>query len=167
MGTMVAGGVGGPSPFAQEAPDPTPLVDQARGIIDRINKMFAGPGIPVARALAADAQQLSEVLKKPELINAVGAANRDEMLKKLGVSVGADAGRSESSVLQFALCVLKIASIETSQLPRYILAMRQVGATIPWSTLGARGGNGARTGDSRYRGAGADPLDAGPRNKTY
>jgi len=165
MGTLVGGGAAGPLPFAAEAPDATPLADQARGIIDSINKMFAGPGIPVARALAADAQQLSEILKKPELINAIGAANRDEMLKKLGISVGADASRSETSVLQFALCVLKLSSVEVSQLPRYVLAMRQVGSTIPWSALNA-GSNGARsrTGDARYRDGGAD---APPRGRTY
>jgi len=163
MASALAGGAGGPSPFANEAPDPTPLVDQARGIIDRVNKMFAGPGIPVARALAADAQQLSEILKKPELINAVGAANRDEMLKKLGIGVGADAGRSEASVLQFALCVLKLSAVETSQLPRYVLAMRQVGSTIPWSTLTVTRGNGARdrSADSRY------PRGTDDRGKTY
>ncbi|MEK7545861.1 MAG: hypothetical protein AAB554_02170 [Patescibacteria group bacterium] len=164
MGALAGGGAVGPSPFAVEAPDPTPLVDQARGIIDRVNKMFAGPGIPVARALAADAQQLSDVLKKPELINAIGAANRDEMLKKLGIGVGADASRTETSVLQFALCVLKLSTIETSQLPRFVLAMRQVGSTIPWSTLTTGRGNGARdrTADSRYPRAPGDE-----RGKTY
>ncbi len=162
---VLAGGAGAAGmPVMNEAPDATPLADQARGIIDRLNKMFAGSGIPVARALAADAQQLSELIKKPELIAAVGASNREEMLKKLGIGVGADVARTEKSVLQFALCVLKVNAVEPSQLPPYILAVRQVGAVIPWATLS--GANGAvRTPSGRGRG---EPFgDEGTGRKQY
>ena len=61
--------------------------------------------------------------------------------------------------------MLKLSSIETSQLPRFVLAMRQVGSTIPWSTYNAGRGNGARdrSSDSRYPRA---PGEDG-RGKTY
>lgn len=137
--------------------------------LDRpIFKMFAGSGIPVARALAADAQQLTELIKKPELIAALGAANREEMLKKLGIGVGADVARTEKSVLQFALCVLKMSTVETSQLPPYILAVRQVGATVPWASLAGRPTTAAPAKPTRRAGAfGEEGTQDGRPNKPY
>ncbi len=139
------------------APDATPMLDAASGVIDNINKMFAGPGIPVARALAADAVQLRQLLERTDLIAATGATTRDEMLKKLGIAVTADASRTEHTITQYVLSVLNVPDVPTNQLPQYIAAVAELGANIPWDTLRtSRAVNGGtsprRTSDNRTGG---------------
>lgn len=120
-----------------DAPDAQPIVDAATGVIEDINKMFAGTGIPVARALAADAVQLRQLVEKPELVAAVGATTRDEMLKSLRLAVGADIVRAERSVAQYVLGVLELPKVPESQLSLYIVALETLGTNIPWEKLGA------------------------------
>lgn len=130
-----------------DAPDTAPIVDATSGVIDKLNKMFSGPGIPVARALAADALQLRSQLEKNELIAAVGATSREEMLRKLGIGVTADVIRAERSALQFVLGVLQLTEVPDNQLPMYIVALKELGSNIPWARL--------QSGDASETGAGA------------
>jgi hypothetical protein len=48
--TMANGNGATPLVGMNDAPDTQPTVDAARSVIDTLNKIFAGPGIPVARA---------------------------------------------------------------------------------------------------------------------
>lgn len=137
-GLAVVMGGGGANPAAatlMEAPDPNPILDAAAGVIDQLNAMFAGTGIPVARALAADAIATRRFLENPALVSAVGAGSRDEMLKTLGLGVSADLVRAERDVTQYILCVMRIQKLTTQQLPGFIIAVQQLGSQLPWAQL--------------------------------
>ncbi|HTK04967.1 MAG TPA: hypothetical protein VL500_05245 [Candidatus Eisenbacteria bacterium] len=135
-----------------DAPDAAPVVDAATAVIEDINKMFAGTGIPVARALAADAVQLRQLIERPELVSAVGAVSRDEMLKTLRLAVGADLVRAERSVAQYVLGVLELPKQPDTNLSLYIVALETLGTNIPWDKLGARLSDNGRPGISQPRG---------------
>lgn len=145
-----------------DAPDALPIVDAATAVIEDINKMFAGTGIPVARALAADAVQLRQLIDRPELVAAVGATTRDEMLKTLRLAVGADLVRAERSVAQYVLGVLELPKVAETQLSLYIVALETLGTNIPWDKLDAR----IRDGASRNPGF-AGSTQARGTGKTY
>ena|GEM_PF-4069380 len=135
IAALMGGGVPGMvAPMAQ-VPDPAPIVDVASGVIDQLNKLFAGPGIPVARALAADAVEYRQLLDNTGLPAAVGATTREEMLRKLDIGVTADVVRTERSAVQYVLAILEIGNIEADKLPYYIIVLKQAGATIPWDKL--------------------------------
>lgn len=157
-GAIIAMMSGAMMPGILEAPDTGPVIDAATGVIDRLNRMFAGTGVPVARALAADAIQLKQLVERTELVAAVGAASREEMLRKLGIGVSADVVRTERSVCQFALATLNLPKVSPDQLPMYIFALAQLGTTIPFSQLKASG-NGVGSGKARVgpgKGGGAE-----------
>ncbi len=135
---MSGGAAAGAASGLVDAPDTAPVLDAATSVIDSLNRMFAGAGIPVARALAADAVQLRQLFEKPEIVAATGATTREEMIKKLGLAVTADTVRSEKSVTQYVLGVLKLPECPTTQLPMYIVALKELGTNVPWDSL--RGG---------------------------
>lgn len=141
---MSGGAAAGAASGLVDAPDTAPVLDAATSVIDNLNRMFAGAGIPVARALAADAVQLRQLFEKPEIVMATGAATREEMIKKLGLAVTADTVRSEKSVTQYVLSVLKLPDCPVNQLPMYIVALKELGANVPWDSLRAgRASDGA------------------------
>lgn len=136
-----------------DAPDAEPISDAATAVIDDINKMFAGTGVPVARALAADAVQLRQLLDRSDLLAAVGTTTREEMLKTLGLAVSADVARAERSVSQYVLGVLELPKQPPGQqLTMYIIALETLGASIPWEKLSS--GSVARPNAGRTAAAG-------------
>lgn len=155
---MSGGAAAGAASGLVDAPDTAPVLDAATSVIDSLNRMFAGAGIPVARALAADAVQLRQLFEKPEIVAATGAASREEMIKKLGLAVTADTVRSEKSVTQYVLAVLKLPECPATQLPMYIVALKELGANVPWDSLRSgrvtdgRGTLAGTTGGARQRG---------------
>ena len=151
---MSGGAAAGAASGLVDAPDTAPVLDAASSVIDNLNRMFAGAGIPVARALAADAVQLRQLFEKPEIVMATGAATREEMIKKLGLAVTADTVRSEKSVTQYVLSVLKLPECPVNQLPMYIVALKELGANIPWESLRSGRADG---GASRSPGLGGQP----------
>ena len=164
LAAMMAGGGTNPATAGlMEAPDTAPVVDAASGVIDQLNGMFAGTGIPVARALAADAIATRRFLERPEIIAAVGAGSREEMLKTLGIAVSADLVRAERDVTQYLLSVMRLQKVATTQLPGYIVALQQLGAQLPWSTL--TGGNGVAARPARKGGDSAFPDRADGRTR--
>lgn len=153
LAAMAGGSTGIAGIGLNQLPDTSPIRDAAVGVINMINKMFAGAGIPVARALGADAVQLTQMLSKTELIAAIGATNRDEMIRKLGLAVSPDMVRAETSAIRYVVGILRISTIGDDQLASYIVALKNMGATgIPFETLGAGRGNGSQNlTDSRIR----------------
>jgi hypothetical protein len=148
--TAMASGGGAVMPGLMDAPDATHIVDSAAGVIDQLNKLFAGPGIPVARALAADAVEFRQLLEKPELPASLGTSTREEMLKKLGIAVTADVVRAERSAVQYVLGVMELGAVAQNQLPLYIGALKELGSTIPWDKLSGRVADGR---PAPYKGA--------------
>lgn len=139
MGAMAALASGGPMPPGMMAPPPTDqLRDAAEGVITAINSIFAGTGTVVAMALAYDAQQIRKVLEEPSLPAQVGAANREQMLKKLGVGVTSDYPRLEANLKRYVLGVIELPNVTAGQTEHaYITALYQLGMAIPWSRLGS------------------------------
>jgi hypothetical protein len=124
----------------------------AEGVIDRINRVFAGTGIVTARALAYDANRVKEVLKTETLPAQLGAANREQMLKKLGVNVSSDHVVLEQTATRFALGVMNYPKIDAGDREyAYLTALYQLGVSIDWELLDGSGRTtGRKPGDSRF-----------------
>lgn len=136
IAAMVHGGPDtGPAMGLMEAPDSEGIVDAARVVIDAVNRIFAGPGIPVARALAGDALELRTLVARDDLLTAVGVGSREELLKTLGIAVSADLVRAEKSVVQYVLGVLSLPDSDQGQRPMVLVALKELGATVPWPLL--------------------------------
>lgn len=124
-------------PGMLQPPETAGLRDEAEAVINQINKVFSGTGIPVARALAFDATRIKGILEEPTLPAAVGSATRDQMLKTLGVDVGPDYVRLERNVTRFALSIMELPNISSgNEEYGYLGSMLQLGLSIPWEKLG-------------------------------
>lgn len=153
IAAMSAGGRQALPPGMLQPPATDGLRDAAESVIQRINKIFAGLGIPVARALALDAHRIKEILETPSLPAQVGAPNREQMLKMLGVAVPSDYVRLERNVTRYALGVLELQRVTSgSEELQFLTALMMLGSQIPWDKLGVparrpqgsmRGGAGA------------------------
>lgn len=134
-----ASGGAGMLPPGMMAPPPTDqLRDAAEGVITSINRIFAGTGIPVAMALAYDAQQIRQALENPSLPAQVGAANREQMLRQLGVAVTSEYPRLEANLKRYALGVIELPNVTAGQTElAYVYALYQLGVMIPWDKLGS------------------------------
>lgn len=143
--SVLAVGIGGGQgavmpPGMLQPPDTAGLRDEAEGVINTINKIFGGLGIPVARAMGYDALRIREVLEDPALPAAVGATNKEQMLKMLNVAVGADYVRLERNIVRYALAIMELTKVTSGNSEyQYLGAMLQLGSAIPWDKLGGRG----------------------------
>lgn len=137
----MAGGFNGTAgavpPGMMQPPDTNALRDASEGVVNDINKVFAGLGIPVSMALAYDAMRIKEVLENPSLPIQIGAANREQMLKLLGVSVSADYVRIERSVTRYALAVIDYPRtvVGGQQELQYLGTLWSLGTQIDWALL--------------------------------
>ena len=123
-----------------QPPSTDPLRDSAESVITGINRIFAGTGIPVAMALAYDAQQIRRALENPSLPVQVGAANREQMLRKLGVAVTSDYPRLEQNLKQYTLGVIELPNVTAGQTEMaFVAALYQLGSQIPWDKLRGNG----------------------------
>jgi hypothetical protein len=149
MLAMAQSGRGGMlPPGMMQAPETATLRDAAEAVVNKINKIFAGFGVPVARALAYDATRIKTVLEDPALPAALGATNREQMIKMLGVSVGADYVRLERSITRYTLAIMELPKVTSgNEEYAYLGAMLQLGSSIPWDKL--PNGSGARAGIGR------------------
>ncbi len=149
---MTSGRTGTPMPPGLMAPpDTAPLRASGEEVVNEINRVFAGPGIPVARALAYDATRIMNILNDPGLPAQLGAGTRDQMLKDLGVNVGADIVRTEQGITRYTLAIMSLKDVAPDAELAYLAALIQLGTTIPWDklTTGASSGNGRPSGIGR------------------
>lgn len=133
MAAMTAKQSGGMLPPGMMAPpDTAELQAAAEEVINEINRVFAGPGIPVARALAYDATRIMGILENKDLPAQTGSSNKDQMIKDLGVSVGADIVKTEQSLTRYALAIMSLSKVSAGDDELiYLSAMIQLGSTIP------------------------------------
>lgn len=123
-------------PGMMQPPDASDIRDEAEAVINRINKVFAGVGIPVARALAYEATRIKGILEAPGLPAAIGATNKDQMLKTIGIAVGADYVRLERNITRFALSIMELPNVAAgNEELAYLSAMIQLSLAIPWDKL--------------------------------
>ena len=129
-------GAGSIPPGMLQPPDPAAVRDAAEAVANQINHVFAGVGIPVARALAYEAQQIKDILAEERLPAAVGAITREQMLKLMGVDVSADYVRMERSVVRYVMSILELPGVARGeQEVMYLTALLQLGMMIPWGQL--------------------------------
>jgi hypothetical protein len=139
-------------------PDTGVLRDQGEELNNAINKAFAGVGVPVAAALAYDASQIKKSLENTRLPSMIGAANRDQMLRQLGVAVSAVYPRLERNLITFVL-----GAIEAKDQPggtdelRYFGALYMLGSQIQWDELSG----GKRSKLEEYSGIGGGRRPGG------
>lgn len=150
----MGGGAGAIPPGMMQAPETDTVRDQAEAVINRINKVFAGFGIPVARALAYDAQQIKTVLSNEGLPATIGATNREQMLKMIGVDVANDYVRLERNIVRYILAIMELPKVTSGQSEiNFLGAMLQLGNSIPWAKLMTEKGKISAPG-KRMRGVG-------------
>lgn len=118
------------------APDASGIRGAAEGVIDTVNRIFGGMGMPVARVLAADAIAIKQVLNEPDLPMAIGAANRDQMIKMLGIKISSDYVRLELNVARYLLATVNLPRVAAgNDETGYLIGMIQLGSAIPWDML--------------------------------
>ena len=140
-------------PGMMQPPDTGTLRDHADAVADAVNRVFAGTGVQIAAALAYDASQIKETLENSRLPALTGAANRDQMLKQLGVAVSATYPRLETNLTRFVLAVMRVKDQPAgNEELQYFGALFMLGSQIPWDQLG--GGSSARRNGSRVTGIG-------------
>jgi len=134
---MAGGGASAMPPGMMQPPDTGALRDAGDAMNDEINKVFAGTGVQIASALAYDATKIKETLENPKLPALIGAANRDQMLRQLGVEVSATYPRMETNLVKFVLSVMKVKDLPAgNEELQYFGALYMLGSQIPWDQLG-------------------------------
>lgn len=158
---VMAGG-GAMPPGMMQPPATEGLRDYAEGVNDQVNRVFGGVGIPIARALAYDAHRIKQVLENPTLPLQVGAANRDQMLKMLGVDVSADYVRLERNLTRYMLGIMEYPKVTAgAEELGYLTSLLMLGSQIPWDKLGSAARfPGSRSGGGRRRATESSAYDA-------
>lgn len=143
MMAMMAGGMGAMPPGMMSPPDTGVLRDAAEAVNDQINRIFRGTGVQIAAALAYEANKIKDTLQKPELPALIGTPNREQMLKKLGVTVPATYPRLEQNLTQFVLGIMQASEHPAGEAElRYFGALFMLGSQIDWLQLEGRGSVG-------------------------
>lgn len=136
LAALAGGGSMGMPPGMMQPPETSALRDAADAFNDQINKVFAGTGVQIASALAYDAMQIKGMLENARLPALIGAANRDQMLRQLGVEVSATYPRLETNLCRYVLSILKIKDIaDGPEAQQYLGALFMLGSQISWNEL--------------------------------
>jgi hypothetical protein len=142
MMTIAGGGAGAMPPGMMSPPDTGALRDNALAFNDELNKVFAGTGIQIAGALAVDAARIKVLLENTRLPALIGAVNRDQMLRSLGVEVSATYPRMEMNLTRYVLSILHLKDLPAgNEELQFFSSLYMLGAQIPWDQLelGKRG----------------------------
>lgn len=125
----------GPMP-SMTPPDTAVLRNAADDLRNAINAALAGTGKVVASAMAYDFMQIKRVLSDQSLPATIGAANREQMFKKLGLAVSSNLIDAEANitnyVINFARVGQQVGGIEVY----FYDQLYQLGLSIDWSQLG-------------------------------
>ncbi len=136
MMAMLAGGMGAMPPGMISPPDTGVLRDSAEAVNDQINRIFRGTGVQIAAALAYEANRIREIIQNPSLPAMIGVPNRDQMLKKVGVSVPATYPRLEQNLSKFVLGIMSAGDQPAGEDElRYFGALFMLGTQIDWNQL--------------------------------
>ena len=103
---------------------------------DKINHVFNNYGVLVSAALAYDAKKINEALTDPSLPAQIGAGNREQMLKMLGLNINSAYTRQEQCIVRFVMSFLKFNENAVGNEMQYLSALWQLGRQINWSQLG-------------------------------
>ena len=137
-GIMSGGGVG----VGVNVPPTDSVRDAGDTLKDAINHVFRGTGAPVAAALAMDAMEIVKVLETRELPAMIGTANRDQMLRKLGVSISPNDARMEQNLVRFVLSYIEFSDNGAANEVQYLSSLWTLGSQINWESLIGKVGGG-------------------------
>lgn len=137
MANYMGGGAPLPPGMAQ-VPDTSPLQDASDDLRNALNRSLAGTGSVVASAMAYDYRQIKEVLQDPSLPAKVGAANREQMYKRLGLAVDASMIRAEVSIVRFIMSFVQADNVTPDAAAGYYSALFVLGSQINWEQLGLK-----------------------------
>lgn len=126
-------------PGMADPPDVTPVRVSGEEVINKINKVFAGPGIPVARAMAYDATRIIGIVNEPKVLPQTGYTTKDQMLKGLGVGIGSEIVRMEQNITRYVLSIMSLPEVSADEELMYLTAMIRLDSSIPWDKLGEKG----------------------------
>ena len=120
--------------------DTSMLRSQGENVANSMNKAFSGTGVQIVAALAYDASEIKKIFTGPDsgrLPALVGAASREQMLKKLGIAISSSYARFENDLTVFVLGVIQ-AKDQTSgnEEIQYLKELYLLGRQIPWDQLG-------------------------------
>ncbi|MFT5849549.1 MAG: hypothetical protein ACI9H6_000358 [Patiriisocius sp.] len=149
IASMIQGGGAPLMSGLMAPPDAGGLRDAAEGVNDDINRIFAGTGVVVARALAFDANQIKNTMNDAALPGLIGAANRDQMLRQLGVDVSSNYSRMETNLTKYVMGILNVKNVAGgNEEIAYFSSLYMLGCQIPWDQIGrmpnVSGGTGRR-----------------------
>ncbi len=137
---MMMGNAGGALPAGMaEPPDTTPVRTSGEEVVNMINKVFAGPGIPVARAMAYDATTIIGIINEPKILAQAGYATKDQMLKDLGIGIGSEMIRLEQNVTRYTLAIMSLPEVKADDELMYLTALVRLDGGIPWDKLDGKG----------------------------
>ncbi len=140
MFMAASGGASIMPPGMMQPPDTGVLRDHADAVSDAVNRVFAGTGVQIAAALAYDASRIKETLQSPRLPALVGAANREQMLKLLGVGVSATYPRLENNITRFVLATMQVKDQPAgNEELQYFGMLYMLGTQITWDQISGRG----------------------------
>lgn len=132
---LIDGSSSGVSPAMMQPPDTSILKDASEALINVMNRIFSGYGIPIARALAYEAQKIKSILENEQLPSMIGAANREIMLKMLNTDVASDYVRLERNLVQFIVAVMEYPKITPNTEILYLSEMLKLGSAIDFNKL--------------------------------
>ncbi len=131
------GGTGLP-PGVMQPPDTGALRDQAAAVADAVNRVFAAFGVQIAAALASEATQIRTTLEDPRLPGLIGVANRDQMLRHLGVAISPAYTRLETNLTRFVLAILQAQEQPADTEVRYYGTLFMLASQITWPELSGK-----------------------------
>lgn len=130
------GGTAALPPGMGAAPDTSMLRDLGDGLRESINKALAGVGTSVAAALAYDYTKIRKVLEKPDLPAKVGATNREQLFKKLGLSIDSTLVRTENNIVRYILGLIEADNQPADLEAAYFGELYMLSTQINWRALG-------------------------------
>ena len=117
-------------------PETGVLYDEAEGVNNGINAVLSGTRLPIAVALATEAKKVKELLEDDKLPISIGATNKDEMLKMIGISASASDIRLEQNLARYTLGILSLPDWRGQKDEyRFLAALLQLGQQIKWDEL--------------------------------
>lgn len=138
LGAAIAAaqGRGGAVP-TQRIPPIIHILAAVDGMVDSINKVFAGRNEVVAIALAVDAQRLRELLKRNDLHTFTGSASREVMLRDLGVAATTDVIQMEISFSMFLHNAIRVKTLPPTGVTTamFLQELQEIGGNIDWDRL--------------------------------
>lgn len=155
----ISGQNGAVPPGTMTPPDSSSVRASADAVKDAINKVFAGTGVQIASALAYEASEIKKSLEDPRLPSLVGAANRDLLIKKLGVGVPATYPRLETNLTRYVLGILDLENQAAgNEELAYLSALFSLGNALDLGQLSLAGFDNRRLGSAAIGAYGRDQL---------